>query len=520
MRASVGQAFVYPTVISSSIFIFLTLAGCANKPFEAEDYQHTDDSEYVDHSNHSEKHALYIDRRGFAISEQLWAENLLDTDTWYGADRSAAEEDSLVSAIRDQAVKELAACTERLASDTSRNSRSAEPKKEILIFIHGGLNTNTTSLHRTKDLLYKKSLSSECRFPIFINWRSGPFSSYKDHLISIRQGTDGGLLAKATSPLYFATDIAQAAIGAPKSWLVQSKHSIRSTVTKDFSDYNTLPSCHSGAGRHIACKPSFELDCKTGKNRRGWRTALWWATSPAKTVITPLTFELGKAAWDVMLHRTNALLWKSCNRKSGCADTPDNTNAYGLGQGALSKLIRSLEATIRDDDAYEITLIGHSMGTIVINRIVAAMPQLPVQNIVFLASADSIRNTQYGALRYLKDNEQAHFYSWMLHPDNEARELPGWGFAPSGSILTWIDNMFTTPESLLDYRFGRWDSVKHFPELFSEEISSRTRLMVFPRDKQSAPHAHGDFSECQFWKLDDVELDFVSEGNSVAVEAR
>ena len=214
------------------------------------------------------------------------------------------------------------------------------------------------------------------------------------------------------------------------------------------------------------------------------------------------------------------------NLKSGCISREDNARSYELGQGALAKLIRRIEAITRSDDAYEITLVGHSMGTIVINRIVAALPQLPVQNIVFLAAADSIRNTQYGALRYLKDNRQAHFYSWMLHPDNEARELPGWGFAPSGSILTWIDTMFSTPESLLDYRFGRWDSIKHFPVLFDDEIAARTRLMVFPRDRQSAPHSHGDFNQCQFWKVEDVERDFAnqqdfeSELHSVADQAR
>ena len=514
MQAWNNPAFIYPTTLSAFFFLMLTLTSCAHKPFEAEQ------PEYADHSGHSARHALYIDRRGYAITETLWAANLFDTNTWYGADRSTAEEDKLVSAIGAQARQELAACTDNLTDDAPTNSHRDKPKKEILIFIHGGLNTNTTSLRRTKDLLFKKSLTNKCRFPIFINWRSGPFSSYKDHLISIRQGTDGGLLAKATSPLYFVTDIAQAAIGAPKSWLVQSKHSIRSTVMQDFSDYDALQDCAADQGRKLACKPSFELDCKTGKNRRGWRTALWWTTSPAKTVITPLTFELGKAAWNVMLHRTNSLLWKSCSLQTGCVERQDVPDSYGLGQGALSKLIRSIEAITRDDDAYEITLVGHSMGAIVINRIVAAMPQLPVQNIVFLAAADSIRNTQYGALRYLKDNQQARFYSWMLHPDNEARELPGWGFAPSGSLLAWIDTMFTTPESLLDYRFGRWDSIKQFPELFSDEIATRSRLMVFPRDKQSAPHAHGDFNECQFWKLDDVELNFEGEQNIVAAQER
>ncbi len=514
MRASIDHACIYLPIVLACVFVLLAIAGCANKPFEAEDPL------YADHSGHSAKHALYIDRRGYAITEELWASNLLDTNTWYGADRSTAEEDSLVAAIGEQAKQELADCDNDLADDASRNSRNGKPKKEILIFIHGGLNSNTTSLRRSKDLLYKKSLASKCRFPIFINWRSGPFSSYKDHLISIRQGAEGGALAKVTSPLYFVTDIAQAAIGAPKSWVVQSKHSIRSTVLKNFSDYDALQACHADKGQNIACKPAFELDCKTGKNRRGWRTALWWTVSPAKTIITPLTFELGKAAWNVMLHRTNALLWKSCSLQTGCIKRQAEANSYELGQGALAKLVRSIEAITRADDSYEITFIGHSMGTILINRIVAALPQLPVQNIVFLAAADSIRNTQYGALRFLKDNKQAHFYSWMLHPDNEARELPGYGFAPSGSILTWIDTMFTTPESLLDYRFGRWDSIKHFPELFDNEIASRSRLMVFPRDKHSAPHAHGDFNACQFWKLDAVELDFGGKENSVASPAR
>ncbi len=40
----------------------------------------------------------------------------------------------------------------------------------------------------------------------------------------------------------------------------------------------------------------------------------------------------------------------------------------------------------------ELTVMGHSMGGIIINRALRDLPQLPADNIVYMASADTLQN--------------------------------------------------------------------------------------------------------------------------------
>ena len=53
----------------------------------------------------------------------------------------------------------------------------------------------------------------------------------------------------------------------------------------------------------------------------------------------------------------------------------------------------------------------------------------------------------------------AEFYGLYLDPENEDRELNIGGLIPSGSLLTWIDNNFTTPATEIDRRAGRWSNM-------------------------------------------------------------
>lgn len=453
------------------------------------------------------RHALFVDRRGHAIDLRTWDGGAFDPDTWYGAERDPRTEAALVKAIVQGAESALANCDEavsRLPAQTS-GEISEGRYKEILIFFHGGLNSNADSLARTRKLI--PDIKTPCRYPIFVNWRSGGFSSYKDHLIRIRQGEPKGWIAKLSSPLYLVTDMAQAVVGAPKAWLTQGAHAVTSATEPPDAELSGLSVC--GPGITQPCLATFEPLCETGSNRRQLRKAIWLATSPSKLVVTPVVYEMGKPAWDVMLHRSNTMIWTTCDLDPSCPKDPDTRSAADLmGSGALARLLREVhDLTVTEGGAanYQITLVGHSMGAIIINRLVTLLPELPVRNIIFLGSADSIRNTQSGVLHFLEHAENAKFYSWMLHPDNEERELSARGLLPSGSLLTWIDNMYTSPETLLDKRFGRWQSLKRIPKIIPEEFAGRVRLMVFPLNDRNRPFEHGDFGGCDFWDLDAVE---------------
>jgi len=472
--------------------VWLMLCGCAASTVKVCDGSADCNADEKALSERLNRHALFIDRRGYAVGLDVWLGGSTSPDAWYGAHRSLDEEDRRIEAIIAGARRLTATCN---------NSGDGTP--EIVIYIHGGLHTNQTNFRESERLLSSEAgFLTDCRYPILVNWRSGALSTYKDHAIRLRQGKDGGAPALLTSPIYVANDIGQTVAATPKAWLTQASHSLRSTIFRDYSRYDDLKVCTSTASD--LCKPEFDALCnQQGRRLKRWlRGSIWLASIPVRIVSTPVVYTAGKPAWDVMLHRTNTLLYKACELNGDCdgklvTRAPSGDN---LGHGALARLLREIVRLTDSMDFVKLTLVGHSMGTIPINRIVNSMQGLQVDNIIFLAAADSIRDTQSGVLHYLVHNPKTRFYSWMLHPDNEARELDAAGFLPSGSLLKWIDNMYTTPESPLDYRFGRFDTVGLTHTFFADDIRDRVHLYVFPKTGSTAPLKHGDFNDCEFWR--------------------
>ncbi|WP_445370721.1 hypothetical protein ACH518_15360 [Methylomonas sp. HW2-6] len=109
-----------------------------------------------------------------------------------------------------------------------------ESRKKILIFIHGGLNTQMDSLARLaedprngeicddskNDKVACKSrnkmiLEDNKYYPIFVNWRSSLINSYSDGLFSIRQGKSAGIWGYVTAPFIFASDLTKSALRWP-----------------------------------------------------------------------------------------------------------------------------------------------------------------------------------------------------------------------------------------------------------------------------------------------------------------
>nr|VFK17593.1 MAG: hypothetical protein BECKLFY1418C_GA0070996_103320 [Candidatus Kentron sp. LFY] len=199
-----------------------------------------------------------------------------------------------------------------------------------------------------------------------------------------------------------------------------------------------------------------------------------------KPITTPFACTLPKPAWDVMLRRTNTVFRRECdfNEDSG----------YGKqGTGALSVFLRKFEDRFKNElreKSIEITLIGHSMGAIIVNKMINLHPDLPYRNIVHMASADSMRNFIEIVVPYMKKHDYVNFYSLSLHPKNENREENYGGVVPSGSLLVWIDNMYTTPETIMDRRSGRWDNMKRVIHMISAaKEDGRSKLpAVMPVD--------------------------------------
>jgi len=191
--------------------------------------------------------------------------------------------------------------------------------------------------------------------------------------------------------------------------------------------------------------------------------------------------------------------------------------------GALSIFLRKFSNELKflesqSDVKYEITLIGHSMGAILLNDMIRMFNDLPYKNIVYMGAACSIRDLETSVIPYLQKDSTAQFYNLSLHPLAEKREI-NYGDIPSrGSLLAWIDNFYASPQTHLDRTLGQWQNIIQATHIFPESVKGQVTLKAFglrafglgknPQRRQvlkdatnqTGPNAHAEFNDYEFWK--------------------
>jgi pimeloyl-ACP methyl ester carboxylesterase len=476
-----------------------------------------------------------------------------------------------------------------------------DPNKKtnkILLFFHGGLNKQVGSLERiTQQIKYgegfnlRPSEELECKtpanltsgsensdkrycqimadgyFPIFVNWHSSFFSTYKDHLFGVRQGearNGGAPFKKAwtvlTSPLYLAIDLVRGIVRAPvvlgSQWAADIGSLPKvSSVFDDFSpDYVSVdilcrekyPNIESNEQLKVCLQdpqkefpkifwglekeelefnneraqddsklPKFSLEADTKTDFEMITGAASYAYSfPTKVILPPFIDAFGSSSWANMLRRVNLLYntddefhsdldrnWSGQARKDlgqGLARTPDS--------GGLSRFLNSLVNHIKKNEnlkKWEITLVGHSMGTIVMNELLRKYrDKLNVKNIVYMAGASSFRDFETSVLPYLKKDKDIKFYNLMLHRKAELRESNYFDLTPRGSLLLWIDDYLARPDTHEDRTVGRYDNFMVSFHKIPPGLRKQVTIKVFGAGsgKPEIPQKHGDFSsDFRFW---------------------
>lgn len=310
------------------------------------------------------------------------------------------------------------------------------------------------------------------------------------------------------------------------------------------------------------------VDVDAGQREVG-RFVSYSALLPVRAVSTPLAHGIGDAAWENMLRRTRTTIrqplefdldrhadwngdgeidgWNKCPNDfiEKRRDFPKGTGVFGRffetivryrkpdGRGMPVSTWRctaagevkeepptpeQAAADARTDQAIAealeragITLIGHSMGAIVINELVDRFENLPYSEIVVMASAASLRETRRVMDAYFESDtggaRDTRFHALMLHPLNDARERQFAGAVPAGSLLMWIDEMYDPPKTPEDKVFGYWPTAKAARQMFGSAAQDRTLYRVFsrpqaPKDAPSNPIEHGQFNEDDmcFWR--------------------
>ena len=406
----------------------------------------------------------------------------------------------------------------KLFAAMKRDAPVVGSKRRLLIFIHGGLNTQVGTIERAADL--HKSIKEAGYFPIFVNWQSSLFSSYLDHLLYIRQGQDLGVLGMPLAPFYLLTDVARSVARAPVVWLFQIWNDIQSWKMV------TGPS-ETDAGRiapDVEKEGIIDLQWEKGDDRDNTEMTLsafsWFVTAPTKLLTAPFIDAFGKSAWDIMLRRTDLLYHTDgeFSTESNVVKQARNEPGYQHVQadGGLSVFMRQLQAEIARNggtNAWDITLVGHSMGTIVLNHMVrdfgtSPSGTMPFNQIVYMAAAATVKDYEDSIFPYLAKNHAAHFYHLTLHAIAEIRDR--WepiryvDLPPRGSLLVWVDEFLANPGTLHDRTVGRFTNLTVALHDTPEELRRRIHIKEFKVGasvKGTNPQKHGDFTDpFIFWK--------------------
>jgi len=388
-------------------------------------------------------------------------------------------------------------------SNIASQKARGEKKLRVMVFIHGGLNTQVKTVERA-ELIYRHMAQDEEHdffAPIFINWQSSLASTYWDHLAHIRQGKDwsggcSGAVSYTLVPLYLVSDVVKAVGRAPIVWCMQLAN-VRHILNRWEKQMRPARS------RYKNMPEEYKYEIRQGDKKATTlhiveNMVSTLAFLPVRLVLTPFVDALGSSAWDNMNRGTNISLDN---------DKDFETNRFEAASGPVAEFIDLLAKEIDNvNDELEVTLVGHSMGAIIINNLIRRYGyELPVSNIVYMAAACSVRDYQDTIFPYMEKKPGVQMYHLVLHDLSEINERL-WmqpDVIPRGSLLLWIDNFLAKPSTRLDRTAGRYVNLITADHLTPTNLLKDIHIKQFDYGRHLAseqPQKHGDFGRFTFWR--------------------
>ncbi len=422
----------------------------------------------------------------------------------------------------------------------------APPKqefKQVLIYFNGGLNPASVVRRQAKSQV--PQMLRDGYYPIFLVWPTGFIDTYLEQITFVRNGVRRSNPQLLRAPLYLVGDIGQGLARAPVTYLDRLVRAVAARNPFDNEDRRefllTPDICLDAPAAPAAepcrkeqtdvdrfgienCQITADRNLVTGKDpdtKPGLtlKDLPYYGLFATRFVSAPLVDAFGTTMWENMVRRTRTTIRRPIEFDINLVDvlesdsnglTRDEKIAYierekrdfPNGLGAFAKFFTMLQScraeqgNICPDELVgpareswrdiELTVIGHSMGTIVMNELIPLHPRLPYRNLVFMAAAASVRDSARAMSRAVIEandgREQTaplRFYNLMLHPENDANELVALGAAPSGSLLAWVDEMYENPKTAIDRTMGKWRNLRATRHVFPEDARRNMLFRVF-----------------------------------------
>jgi hypothetical protein len=359
-------------------------------------------------------------------------------------------------------------------------------KKKLMLFVHGGLNDRKEGMeHFWRD--YEDVLRGEY-YPVFVVWPSGWKVTYLEHLLWVRQGVraetfNQKAFSLSTSPFVLLADLGRALTRLPLVIANNSRSDIETTTPIREREGGAAVQQYQDLARD-----DFSVSIGDDYSRtsdRFVRDTSYWVTLPLKYLMGSLLDGLGKGAWDNMLRRTQevyparmdfrAVEWtkhleetnslaepaepKAAQTKRGLTKNQQKKAARYAAAG-LPVFIELLTDSQGRTPGLEVAVVGHSMGSIILNRVIRDA-KMDFANIIYMGAACSIEDFSRSVLPYMKDHPRTQFYNLSLHPVAETGEwFPEFAdLTPRGSLLVWIDNFLANPVAEQERTMGTWRNI-------------------------------------------------------------
>ena len=377
----------------------------------------------------------------------------------------------------------------------------------LLIYVHGGMVGIKESLGDTERQVQIIDSTSNF-YPIYVNWESSMFDAYIEHLFYIRQGKYSPVMGPISSPFYLIADLGRAIFRAPITWGHQTYNLVRDTflhptvndtIYKNYSHdyYPEEPKIYLG---------KYEI----GYFDNYFRGVTYIIPGLIKIITTPLLDSFGKSAWQNMKRRTQKVF-----------RTKEEFNLYNINEvdvrpnhstGGVAILMDSISVLAKYNDKLKITLIGHSMGCIILSEIIQHYSNLFFENIVLMAPAMTVKDFEHIFIPYLQkpENEETQVYILTLHPEADAQENTFYDVLPRGSLLEWVDDFASEPTDFTEVMLGKWKNIIRALHMVPGDVHSQISIKGFGFKNDREPQTHGEFDDDKYkfwqsglWKIND-----------------
>lgn len=508
--------------------VLTLLSGCTNlpQPQRAQTQYFSGDFPCPDSTSSSSPyfdHVLRVNRDGLIIDATK--------------KKIKPDAEPLPDAEAEHQIKTMLCNAERLAGN-------GRPVK-ILVMVHGGLNKYKDTDEKIKKGMHQtiKTDGDDWHYPIFISWPSDALSTWRENTFSIREGKKTNqALGLAGSPFVITADVLTSvgrfpitafyqvanekdriasAGGLPKSWLSASwkasqKQLCGTVPLKDCAKEVQPPN----PPQKIKANLSTYHTKGFNKARNGVLQAL---TLPVRyTVGSVWHSSISTSSWENMKRRTRNMFYPT-------GDFDDRrSNSFRGGYFFNLLLARAIHKK-----NYEITLVGHSMGTIVLNHTLGVhqnewIASKSLSNIVYMGAACSIADAvktlkpilEAGKRKVeisggdvasvknktVKENDierTVNFYNLTLNRVSEVAEMHVGGLIPTGSLLVSIDQHFDHPNHPMARTMGSEVNVLSALATLDNTFADAKGEVVFKafdRYNNTLPAKHGDFNKIPFWK--------------------